>query len=84
MNPHNTIFVGNMPFSVEDWEIEDHFMKFGQVKSLRMPLDNAGKKQRGSCHIEFVSHECAAKAIEETHTKDFAGRPITVKWNKWT
>ena len=35
-NSKRTVYVGNLSFRVEDWQLEDYFMQFGEVQTVRL------------------------------------------------
>lgn len=60
----NTIFVGNLPFSVTDDQLRDYFSEAGSVAHIRIAEDYATGRRKGYAHIEFVEVESASKALE--------------------
>ncbi|KAF8063994.1 hypothetical protein FPV67DRAFT_1782364 [Lyophyllum atratum] len=63
--PKNILFVGNMPYSVEEREIREKFEPFGEIQSIRIAYRPDGAS-RGFAHVEFVNEADAAAAVEST------------------
>lgn len=49
------LFVGNLPYEVDENEIIEHFSKVGKVISVRLPffITDQGKKLKGFAYVEF-------------------------------
>lgn len=73
------LYVGNLPFSAEDSQLEALFGSDGrQVASVRILTDRETGRSRGFGFVEMATPEDAKKAIEALHGKDFMGRALTV------
>jgi RNA recognition motif-containing protein len=72
------IYVGNLPFSVNNDQLTEMFAKFGQVSSARVVQDQHSGRSKGFGFVEMDSPEEAKKAIEELDNSEFDGRPIKV------
>src|SRR5882762_4209018 len=72
------LFVGNLPFTVTENDLQDHFAQAGSVVAVNIMQDRATGRSRGFAFIEMGSQEDANKAISMFHEKDFQGRPLTV------
>src|SRR5213083_478698 len=72
------LFVGNLPFTVTENDLQDHFAQAGSVVSVNIMQDRATGRSRGFAFIEMASPADAEKAISMFHQKDFQGRPLTV------
>ena len=72
------LFVGNLPWSVGDAELEEVFREFGEVQSARVITDRDTGRSRGFGFVEMSSQEEGEKAIAEFNGKDFDGRQIKV------
>jgi RNA recognition motif-containing protein len=69
------LYVGNLPFSVTEDEIREHFAQLGEVHSVKIITDRETGKSRGFC---FVEMENADEAITELNGKELSGRKISV------
>lgn len=73
------LYVGNLPFSAEESQLEALFGGEGrQVTSVRILNDRETGRSRGFGFIEMATADDAQKAIDALHGKDFMGRPLTV------
>ena len=72
------LYVGNLPFSTADADLQDLFGKAGTVKSAQVIKDRASGRSKGFGFVEMSSAEEAQNAITMFHGKDFSGRPLTV------
>ncbi len=69
------LYVGNLPFSVTQEELEGLFGQYGAVQSVNIIMDRMTGKPRG---FAFVEMEDADKAMQELNGKELQGRPLTV------
>jgi RNA recognition motif-containing protein len=72
------LFVGNLPFTATENDLQDHFAQAGAVIAVNIMQDRATGRSRGFGFVEMSSQEDATKAISMFHQKDFQGRPLTV------
>ncbi|KAK3292526.1 Polyadenylate-binding protein, cytoplasmic and nuclear [Chaetomium fimeti] len=71
------IYVKNISLEATDEEFRDLFTKFGDVTSSSLARDPEGKS-RGFGFVNFTTHECAAKAVEDLNGKEFRGQDLYV------
>ncbi len=72
------IFVGNLPFSVGEAELQSLFAQKGSVDSVMVMRDTATGRSRGFAFLEMPSEEEARKAITELNAYSVDGRNLTV------
>jgi RNA recognition motif-containing protein len=72
------LFVGNLPFTTTENDLQDYFAQAGSVIAVNIMQDRATGRSRGFAFIEMASQEDATKAIGMFHQKDFQGRQLTV------
>ncbi len=72
------IYVGNLPFSTTDDDLNELFAPFGAVKTARVIKDRITERSRGFGFVEMENDEEADKAIAEMNGKDIDGRPLKV------
>ena len=72
------LFVGNLPFSTGETELQDLFSRAGQVESVTVMRDAATGRARGFAFVEMASDEDAQKAIDSLNQTDLGGRTIAV------
>src|SRR5438105_13930842 len=72
------LFVGNLPFTITENDLQDLFTQAGAVIAVNIMQDRATGRSRGFAFVEMGSQDDATKAIGMFHQKDFQGRPLTV------
>lgn len=72
------IYVGNLPYSVTDQELEELFKPFGAVTSARVISDKYSGQSKGFGFVEMEEAKEAQAAIEALNGKEMGGRAITV------
>jgi hypothetical protein len=71
------IYVGNLPFSAREADVESLFAQYGEVVSVAVPTDRETGRVRGFAFVE-MSNEDATKAIAGLNGTDFGGRALNV------
>ncbi len=74
----NKIYVGGLPFSTTDGQLQEMFSAHGTVESARVITDKFSGKSRGFGFVEMSSGGEAQKAIEALNGTDLEGRSLTV------
>ena len=72
------LYVGNLPFTIGDADLQNLFAQAGTVKSAQVIKDRASGRSKGFGFVEMSSSDEAQSAITMFHGKDFSGRPLTV------
>ena len=72
------IYVGNLPFSTTDTELEDLFSQFGSISRAAVITDRETGRSRGFGFVEMENDDEGKKAIEEMNEQEFGGRQLTV------
>ena len=72
------LYVGNLPYSMGEQELQDLFGQHGQVESVSVMRDNATGRPRGFAFVEMSSDEGAKAAIAHLHESSVGGRTLTV------
>ena len=72
------LYVGNLPFTIDDGELQNLFSKAGTVKSAQVIRDRASGRSKGFGFVEMSTPDEAQGAIGMFHGQDFNGRPLTV------
>ncbi|MCF6236373.1 MAG: RNA-binding protein [Gammaproteobacteria bacterium] len=73
------LFIGSLPASTTEKELEALFSEFGTVRSLKLVTDVFSGQCKGFGFIEMEGHEARA-AIAGLNGKDFNGKPIKVNF----
>ena len=72
------IFVGNLPFSATEEQLNELFSKHGEVTSAQVVKDKYTERSRGFAFVEMATNEAAAAAIAALNGQQMDGRPLTV------
>ena len=77
-----TLFVGNIPYSYREREVEDLVAKFGGVKKVTVPIDRRTGNNKGYTFVDFETRRDAEKAFEElVNGFKLDGRELRVDWD---
>jgi RNA recognition motif-containing protein len=74
----NKLYIGNLPFSTTNEELQQAFSQAGQVVEAIVMADKMTGRSRGFGFVTMADQESANKAIEMFNGKDFSGRVIVV------
>lgn len=72
------IYVGNLPYSINDSKLESIFAEFGEIVSARVITDKHSGRSKGFGFVEFEAEDAGEAAIEELNGKEVDGRSIVV------
>ena len=72
------LYVGNLPYTTGEQDLQDLFSQYGAVDSVSVMRDMATGRARGFAFVEMGTDEGAKRAIEELHGKQMNGRALTV------
>jgi RNA-binding proteins (RRM domain) len=72
------LFVGGVPYSVSDQQLQDLFATVGPVTSCRIIKDKFTGRSKGFGFVEYDNDDDAVKAVEKLNGYDLDGRKITV------
>ena len=72
------LFVGSLPWSVNDEELKETFEKHGSVVSAKVITDRDTRRSRGFGFVEMESSSDANKAIQALNNSELDGRNIVV------
>lgn len=73
------LFVGSLPYAVDDAQLADLFASCGTVVSAKVILDrDQNNRSKGFGFVEMSTEEEAQKAIDTMNGKEVDGRTITV------
>lgn len=71
------LFVGNLPWSVTDQDLEEMFSQFGEVDSAKVITDRDTGRSRGFGFVE-MGEQSARNAIADLNEFEMSGRKLTV------
>ncbi len=72
------LFVGSLPWAVNDERLAEIFAEVGTVESANVVLDKMTGRSRGFGFVEMSTVEEAQKAVEVLNGKEVEGRTIIV------
>ena len=74
----NKLYVGNLPYSVRDDDLQQAFSVFGQVTSAKVMMERDTGRSKGFGFVEMGSDAEAQAAIEGMHGQALGGRNVVV------
>ncbi|MFP4393194.1 MAG: RNA recognition motif domain-containing protein [Desulfohalobiaceae bacterium] len=72
------LYVGNLPYSHNDFALQDLFSPFGEVASAQVIIDHHSGRSRGFGFVEMTNSQEAQKAQETLHGSSLEGRDLIV------
>lgn len=72
------LFVGNLPWSINDDRLKELFSKYSSVVSAAVILDKETGRSRGFGFVEFSDDAEATTAVSEMNQTEADGRQIIV------
>lgn len=72
------LYVGNLPYDVDDNDLQRAFSAFGRVVSAKVIKDMESGRSKGFGFVEMDSKESGEAAIKQLNGSDLHGRNITV------
>ena len=72
------IYVGNLPYTMDDNELRSAFSEFGAVTSASVVKDKFTGRSRGFGFVEMADAASGNQAIEAMNGRNMAGRPLVV------
>lgn len=72
------LYVGGLPYSTTEGQLEEIFSAHGTVESARVITDKFSGRSRGFGFVEMSSGDEAQKAIEALNGTQLDGRTLTV------
>jgi RNA recognition motif-containing protein len=72
------IFVGSLPFSIEEADLRESFEAYGTVDSVKIITDKFTGRSKGFGFVEMPNDDDAQKAIDELNGATVQGRAIVV------
>ena len=72
------LYVGNLPYSVSDSDLQQMFAAHGSVVSAQVIMDRDTGRSKGFGFVEMASDAEAQTAIQAMNGHEMDGRPLTV------
>jgi RNA recognition motif-containing protein len=76
------IYVGNLPYTIDDASLRQNFSEFGGVLSAKVMMDRDTGRSKGFAFVEMSSGEEAQAAITGLNGMSVGGRSIVVNISK--
>lgn len=74
----NKLYVGNLPYSVRDGDLEQAFSQFGSVTSAKVMMERDTGRSKGFGFVEMGSDAEAQAAINGMNGQPLGGRSVVV------
>jgi hypothetical protein len=74
----NKLYVGNLPYSVRDNDLEQAFSQFGSVTSAKVMMERDTGRSKGFGFVEMGSDAEAQAAINGMNGQPLGGRSVVV------
>lgn len=72
------IYVGGLPYSAHDQDLENLFSPFGQVTDIHIVSDRFTGQAKGFGFVEMANDDEAEKAIQALNGTQMGGRTLSV------
>ena len=72
------IFVGSLPYSLQEADLQELFEAYGEVTTVKIIIDRESGRSKGFGFVEMSDDESAQKAISGLNGSEVAGRSIAV------
>ena len=74
----NKLYVGNLPYTVRDEDLQQSFSEFGSVTSAKVMMERDTGRSKGFGFVEMGSDAEAQAAIKGMNGQSLGGRSVTV------
>ena len=74
----NKLYVGNLPYSVRDEDLQQSFGQFGTVTSAKVMMERDTGRSKGFGFVEMASDADAQAAINGMNGQPLGGRSVVV------
>jgi len=74
----NKLYVGNLPYTVRDEDLQQTFSEFGSVSSAKVMMERDTGRSKGFGFVEMGSDAEAQAAIQGMNGQSLGGRSVTV------
>ena len=72
------LYVGNLPYSFRDGDLEQAFSQFGQIASAKVMMERDTGRSKGFGFVEMGSEAEAQAAIQGLNGQQVGGRGLVV------
>ncbi|MFW5753065.1 MAG: RNA recognition motif domain-containing protein [Planctomycetota bacterium] len=72
------IYVGNLPYSTDDGQLQSIFAEYGNVTSAKVIMDRDTGRAKGFGFVEMADPNAAQQAIQAVNGMELEGRSLKV------
>ncbi len=72
------IYVGSLPYSTDERQLEALFAQYGQVSDVQVITDKYTGQAKGFAFVEMANDDEAQKAMDALNGSEMGGRTLTV------
>jgi len=72
------VFVGNLPYVIEEEELRTHFSTVGEIDYVRIIRDQDGIRSKGFAYVNFCDVEAMHRAIQLNEKTELSGKTLRV------
>ena len=72
------VYVGNLPFSVDDGKLKEIFSEFGDITEATVIKDKYSGRSKGFGFVTFAEKTSGERAVSEMDGKEVEGRALKV------
>jgi RNA recognition motif-containing protein len=74
----NKLYVGNLPYTFRDSDMEQAFSQYGSVSSAKVMMDRDSGRSKGFGFVEMSNSDEAKAAIDGMNGQQIGGRGLVV------
>jgi RNA recognition motif-containing protein len=74
----NKLYVGNLPYTFRDSDMEQAFSQYGSVSSAKVMMDRDSGRSKGFGFVEMSNSDEAKAAIDGMNGQQVGGRGLVV------
>ncbi len=74
----NKLYVGNLPYTVRDEDLQQAFSAYGAVNSAKVMMERDTGRSKGFGFVEMASDSEAQSAVEGMNGQSLGGRSLVV------
>lgn len=78
MEMKNKLYVGNLPFAINNDQLKELFQKFGEITEAVVIKNKFNNRPKGFGFVTFKEEVAAEAAIKEMHQAEVMGRKLVV------
>lgn len=72
------LFVGNLPYSASEQQLQELFSQYGEIASATIVTDRMSGRSKGFAFVEFTDESAAQAAVDGVNGYEMDGRALVV------